>query len=187
MKQATFFEGVGFALLASLAGAAGFGLLAGMFVGGNTYLVITLLALAYVLYLLKRSRERIGRVTVVLAWCLVTITSWALAPGLLVYALIQVGMIWLIRSLYYYGSVVSSLTDLGLTALGLAVAVWAWHNTHSLFVSFWSFFLVQALFVFIPKTLARRHDKRLAVVDIDAFERAHDVAESAVRRLTSTH
>jgi len=35
------------------------------------------------------------------------------------YLLVHLGLIWLIRSLYFYSSVLSALADLGLGGLGL--------------------------------------------------------------------
>jgi len=189
MKQATFLEGVGVALIASIAGAAGFSVLAGVYYSGSVLMfIITVLCFAYVMYLLARSRERVGRITVIVVWTAVMVMSWLLAPSTLIYLVIQLGMIWLIRSLYYYSSVLASLADLGLSSLSLVVALWAWSSTHSLLMSFWCFFLVQALFVFIPRKLAKSGDK---VTDSrlteDPFDRAHRVAEVAVRKLTVTH
>ncbi len=60
-------------------------------------------------------------------------------------------MLWLIRSLYFYDSVLSALVDLGLTGVALVTAIWAWLASNNLFLAFWCFFLVQALFVLIPR------------------------------------
>jgi len=84
--------------------------------------------------------------------------------------------------------VLSSLADLALTGISLAIAIWAWLTTRSLFLGFWSFFLVQALFVLIPRKLARSHDSQTADSHSDdPFERAHRAAEMALRNLISTH
>jgi hypothetical protein len=189
MKQTTFFEGVGFALLASLAGTAAFIALTSVFAGGTVFrLLIAGISLVYILYLLARSHERVGRITAIAICLVITIVSWLFAPSTLVYILIQLSMVWLVRSLYFYSSVLSSLADLALTGISLALAVWAWLTTGSLLLSFWSFFLVQALFVLIPRNLARSRDRKTEHSHIDdPFERAHHTAEMALRNLISTN
>ena len=90
------------------------------------------------------------------------------------------------RSLYFYSSVLPALTDLMLSGLGLAAAVWAAGQTGSVFLSLWCFFLVQALFVVIPTRIRRRHsESSLGPDGLDRFQRAHRSAEAAVRRLSS--
>jgi len=67
MKKPTVWGGVVVALLASLAGAIGFFALSFLFTEEMAIrLVISGLAFFYSLYLLSRSGERIGRITVIL-------------------------------------------------------------------------------------------------------------------------
>ena len=189
MKQATFNEGIGIALIGSITAAAVFMTMTSFFLGGDVFrLLVAGLSFAYILYLFARSQERTGRVTVIFIWCIVTVSSIVFLPSLLLYLAVQLAMIWLIRSLYFYSSILASLTDLTLTGVSLMVAIWAWTNTQSLFLGFWCFFLVQALFVFIPKSFKK---KKETIADItaadDQFERAYHVAEVAVSRLVKTH
>ena len=103
MKRPTFFEGVGVALAASLFGAAVFAVLTAIFTSGAVLrLLIAVIGFVYVIYLLARSRERVGRVTVLTAWLIGAGTTWLLAPSLPLYAAAHIGMVWLIRSLYFY-------------------------------------------------------------------------------------
>jgi hypothetical protein len=130
----------------------------------------------------------VGRVTVVAGWILVTGVTWFIAPPLLLFVLVQLGLIWLIRSLYFYSSVLSALADLGLNGLSLAAAVWAAGQTGSVLLSLWCFFLVQALFVAIPTRLSRgNREKPGGPEKEDRFQRAHRAAETAVRKLSSIH
>lgn len=188
MKQATFFEGVGVALLLSIVGAAVFFTLSSVFsTGGLFRLLVAAVSFSYISYLLARSRERVGRITVVATWFSVALLAWLFVPSLILYLLIHISLIWLIRSLYFYHSVLSSLADLGLSGISLAVAIWAWASSQSLLLSLWCFFLVQALFVTIPKQLrtsTARTPARSADNQADSFERAHRAAENAVRKLT---
>jgi len=188
-KQPTFFEGAGLALIVSIIGAVAFFGLTLLFGSAGIFrLLIAALCLVYVIYLLSRSRERIGRVTVISAWLVVAGLSWLFVPSLLLYIVIHLGMIWLIRSLYFYSSVLSSLADLGLTGFSLAAAIWAWSMSQSLFLSFWSFFLVQALFTLIPKQIKKyQNNSSVSINTDDQFENAHRAAEIALRKLTNSH
>jgi hypothetical protein len=189
MKQPTFFEGVAVALTASLLGSALYSVLSPVLPADVVLrLLIAGTGIAYVLYLLSRSHERVGRVTIVAAWSLVTGVIWFVAPPLLPYVLVQLGFIWLTRSLYFYSSVLPALADLGLHGLSLASAIWAAGQTGSVFLSLWCFFLVQALFVAIPTRLGHRDRGTPAGPENeDRFQRAHRTAEAAVRKLSSTH
>ena len=187
MKKPRFSEGVVFALAASVFGSALYTVLGSVYPAAAVLrLLIAGIALAYVFYLLSRSRERVGRVTVVVCWSLATGILWFVAPPLLIYILVHLALIWLIRSLYFYSSVLAALADLILNGLSLIAALWAARQTGSVFLSLWCFFLVQALFVAIPARLSRGTRETNAGPDnIDRFQRAHRSAEAAVRRLSS--
>lgn len=186
MKRPTFLEGIGVAAGASVFAAITFAALTAVF-GSSLVLrlIVTAIALAYILYLLRRSPERIGRTTTLAVWAAVTAVAWYALP-LPLFVAAQLGLVWLTRSLYFYASILSALADLGLVAFGLAAAIWALGTTNSLLAGVWSFFLVQALFAAIPAHLGARRPSASALPD-DRFARAHRVAEAAVRRLSSSH
>ena len=175
--------GVGFVL--SVCGAAVLAAL-GPLVGYGAALraVVALLGLAYVLYALGTSGERVGRVTTVAAWTLAAGLAWASGVPFVAYVLVHVGLIWLVRSLYFYTGVLPALADLGLSVLGAAFAVWAAHRSGSALLAFWCFFLVQALHVLLPAAVADRGSERANGADLK-FTRAHAAAEAAIRRLSA--
>ncbi len=72
------------------------------------------------------------------------------------YVLVHLGLVWLVRSLYYYSGLLPALADLGVTALGAAFAVWAAQRSESAWLVLWCFFLVQAFHVLIPASLTQR-------------------------------
>lgn len=188
MKTPGILEGTGVAIIASLA-AGVFGALLPIMVSNATSarIVIASLALAYLVFLLKRSNERSGRVLMVAAWLIVTLGSWILDISLLWFVLSQATAIWFVRSLYFHSSILPTLFDLGLVAFGLSAGAWAILQTGSLVMAVWCFFLSQSLFGLIPSfgglsnsptgINAGRHDR---------FQSAHRVALDAVRKL-STH
>ncbi|WP_455234009.1 hypothetical protein [Thiogranum longum] len=189
MRPPSFLEGVALALAASIAGSILFTVLAPLFSGATVLrLLIAVIGFGYLIYLLRRSPERIGRISALAVWVVAAGAVWLAQPPLVLYLIIHLGLIWVIRSLYFYGSVLSSLADLGLTGLSLAAAIWSATHTGSLFLSLWCFFLMQALFVAIPHDLrTRANGTRSAPDSEDRFQRAHRVAQAALRKLSSTH
>jgi len=187
MNRPSFFEGVAVALIVALFSAAGIYVLSRLFFSDfPLYLLITAVSLAYICYLLARSGEKTGRVSVVVLWFVITMAGFLFLPSLIFFVFLQLGFIWLLRSLYFHNSVLAALADMGLFALSLIVASWSWFNTQSVFISVWSFFLTQALFVLIPSPLS----KKTAVCQAssagdDRFETAYRAAESAVRKLAA--
>jgi hypothetical protein len=185
----TFIEGVWVAIMASIAGAAVFTVLASFFSGGAVLRwVITGAALCYVLYLLSRSSERSGRVAVLTLWLIAVAAAWFISPPLPLYVAFHAGMIWIIRSLYFHSSAVGSLADLGISGVSMAAGLWAGLQTHSVFLSIWCFFLTQALFVAVPTGInALRARTREQEIGEDRFENAHRAAEAALRKFSSIH
>lgn len=186
MRSPSFLHGVVVAFVLSFFASALFTALTLVLASGPVLrLLIPLLGFAYVLYLVGRSRERTGRVIAVILWLVTAAVTFFLAPPLPLYLIIHVGMVWLIRSLYFYSSALAALLDLALSAISLAVAIWAAVWSGSVFLTVWCFFLVQALFSAIPRSLSRgtRKSDRPGR-DEEPFEHAHRMAEAAVRRLS---
>lgn len=185
MRRPSFLQGVlvaaalGFfasATIATLTPFIGF--------GSVVRLVIPALALAYLLYLLQRSDEKVGRITTIALWCLLAAVTWWFEPPLALYFLIHVLAVWLTRALYFYSGVVPALLDLGLTALGILAATWALSRSGSVFLATWCFFLVQSLYVTIPVRLQRKRagTQPDSLAD-ENFERARRRADRALRQL----
>ena len=189
MKRPTFLEGVMVALVASLSASVLDTALGALFGSrGVLRLLIAGIGLGYVLYLLSRSTERVGRVTTLLVWTLAAGAAWGLGLPIMLFLLVHLGLIWLVRSLYFHSSLLAATADLGLNGLSLAVAVWAALHTGSLLLSVWCFFLVQALFVAIPPRLPRRMPRPDPDAEgDDRFQRAHRAADAAIRKLSLIH
>lgn len=186
MKAPGFVDGVVVALAISL-GAAAADLLFGRFVAAGSLFQAVLwgATLGYLVYLLRRSRARTGRIVVVSTWALATLGCWLVGASPSEQVLIFAGLIWLVRSLYFHGSIVAALLDLGLVGIGIAAAVWALLNTGSVAGALWSFFLAQALFRWIPD-LERNPGGPAprTAASASSFQSAHRVALDAVRKLS---
>jgi hypothetical protein len=186
MKSPVILDGLTFAVIVSLGAALASLVLGGLLVYGVLFeLLMYAVTLAYLLYLLKRSQARIGRVVVIASWALISLGCWFFDLALLEQVLIQAGIIWLVRSLYFHGSLLTAALDFGLVSAGLAAAAWALLNTGSLVAALWSFFLLQSLFCWLPQLAHRHGGEDLAVEQHhSSFQSAHRVALDAVRKLS---
>ena len=186
MNRPSFFHGVAAAaVLAFVASAVIATLTPFVGLGSVVRLVIPTLSFAYILYLVRSSDERTGRITTLSLWSALAVVTWWIAPPLPFYVLIHVAAIWLVRSLYFYSGIFPALLDLGLSAFSVSAFVWAVSRTGSVFLATWCFFLVQALFVAIPATVQGKA-KPEQVVDNEPFERAKRQADDALRLLINT-
>ena len=190
MKKLSFFHGVLLALALSFIGSAAYAVLAPLV---STYwmsrLAISIMVGLYAIYLLRATESRIGRVTAFAGLFLTTGAAVVMELPVAFYALSHTTYIWLVRACYFHKSVLSAVVDLIMSAFALIVAVWALQETNSLFMAFWSFFLVQAAIVPFIKS-------RFTLVFSNAggprqseepFERAHRTAEAALRKLVASN
>lgn len=189
MKAPGFLPGVGVALLVSLLGEVLFVALAPL-LGSVTalHLVIASASFSYLLYLLRWSGVRLGRMTTLLGWLSVTVVTAWMGPPLILYMLVHVAMIWLARSLYFYSSLLPALADLGLNLVAVAAVVWATAQSGSLLLALWCFFLLQALFVLIPRNWNRPSSAADGVMaEDDRFAQARAAAQAALRKLSTVN
>ncbi len=194
MKRPAFSEGIIVAILVSLVVTVAFTVLSSFF--PTRWLLQVMIAgvsFSYICYLLVRSQEKTGRLTVVSVWAMVTVITWLFSPSTMITLFVHVGLIWLVRALYYYTSLIVALIDLGLTLFGIAAAIWTLLYTNSLFLSVWCFFLIQALFVVLPNDLSsglfktKNQMSKASSSQDDVFEQAYLSAQSALRQLTTRH
>lgn len=184
--QPSLTQGIVVAVVLAVAGSV---LFAGLTVWFTPHVALrwiaTLLAGSYGLYLLASTSQRTGRLVAVVCWCAGAITIAAFVDALALFLIAHTAMIWLLRALYFHGSIVTALADLGLSALALAAAVWAAMSSSSVLLSIWCLFLTQALFVLLarlqPASPIHGHDDG----DNAEFERARRSADAALRRLAA--
>jgi hypothetical protein len=180
----SFPASLGVGLILSFCGAAALSVLGPvLFPGYALRAVIAVVAFAYVLYLIGKSGERVGRVTTVACWLVVALGAAVVGLPLGAYVLVHVGLVWLVRSLYYYSGVLPALADFGVGLLGVVFATWAAQRTGSVWLAFWCFFLAQSFHVLIPQSLATQDTQQRGAED--SFNRAHRMAEEAIRRLST--
>ena len=182
MKTTTFWQGAVVALALAVAGSIAMAALPLLVTGASAWkLTAAGLTFAYTLYLMSRSAERAGRLVMPALWLLVTAAGWSLlSPA--AFALVQAGLMWLVRALYHHRGFVAAGVDLGLTAFACAAAVWAL-GTGSYLLTIWCFFLVQALFVWIPEPATGGHAQGPA--GSADFEASRRLAAAALKRLAT--
>lgn len=137
---------------------------------------------SYVVYLLAHASKP-GRIAIAALWAIGTAVSAWLVESLPVLVCVQMLSIWVVRCLCFHTTVIAMLADLGLSALALGGAVWAAASTASVALAVWCLFLVQALFVALPRGTP---DAPSAASD-DCFERARRSARAALHRIETGH
>jgi len=173
MNNLPFFRGVLLALCLSLLASILFLCFAHLYSNAGVFRgVISSVSLIYIVYLLVYNPIRIGRVTTVTAMIIFMAISAYWAPPVI----------------FYDNSLLTALADLGLSLLSLATAIWAIEHSHSIFLSFWCFFLCQAV---LPLILSRfsapvnpDHTNRELMSSSNArFKNLYDSADTALRKI----
>ena len=151
-------------------------------------IVVMVLAYTYMCYLLARSERSSGRVTLGLLALTVLLASLVFNLRFATLLLLCVTLMWAVRSFAYSRSLVSAVLQGGVCILGCGAALMVYGHSGSLALALWSFFLVQAAFVFIPAHCLRRPAAPSGATlgdALDGFGRAYHAAEQALERLTT--
>ncbi|MGB0132822.1 hypothetical protein [Dokdonella sp.] len=187
MNRPGFWREVGIALALSIGGGLAWSALSWiMSPAAALRWVIAAVGIVYAVLQLRGLHARAGRMVVVGAWLLLGIALFALNPPLHEWLLAQAAAIWVLRCWSCWKSFFTAVADGVLGLFAVAASVIVIHTTHSVFLALWSFFLVQALFVFIPDSL--RTAPRTSTADNeDRFDRARRSAEAALQRLANRH
>ncbi|ESQ14067.1 MAG TPA: hypothetical protein DDY14_08970 [Chromatiaceae bacterium] len=187
-----FFEGVAVAAVLSVTGGAlemlprllipppiGHGLAAG---DARPFAILTV-SFCYLLYLLWRSPETAGRISVTMLWVGISLPVLLLAPHWIL--AVQLVLLWLTRMLFLQRSLSAALADLVLLMVGLGAGFWAIASTASLAAAIWTFLLVQAPFAALGNLMPAANPDHADPIDDDHFERAERNATASLRRLVS--
>ncbi len=186
MKGPGILRGIAFAILSSL----GSGLLLKILPlvlnsATSNALIIMGLSLSYLIFLQKHNDIRRGRVLVFTAWITLGLANWILGSGLIEQVLLNISMIWIVRSLYFHSSLTAAFFDLLLVIVATGAGTWAALQTNSPIAAVWCFFLCQSLFGAIPEISPRnKPDSPEPDASRDHFQAAHQVAQDAVRKLS---
>ncbi|MCC6220346.1 MAG: hypothetical protein IT291_03795 [Deltaproteobacteria bacterium] len=188
MKSTTLFSGIVIALLLSIISSPLLAL-ASVFFNPLTAMQLTLalIATGYLIYLFSKANLRAGKIFLPLLSFSVLIGALFFKLTFFSLLLIMAATIWLVRSVINYKSVISTIVDGALVCLGFGSALLATFFTGSLFVAVWSFLLLQALYVFIPRSFLTKEKHCSELSDSsthgDPFAKSQHAAEEALRRL----
>ena len=139
--------------------------------------------LAYLVYLVRARRSRIGTVTQVAVNLILSVVLcfFPSSTNAVVFSLTL--LLTLNRALLFQRSLFSAALD-GLVALaGLMFAAYLVNATGSIPTAIWGFLLIQALFVLIPPKAGSSLESGRSAADADPFVRSQRQAEAALERL----
>jgi hypothetical protein len=186
MTRPSFFEGVVVAAIASTTATllhAALPLLLPPTTSDK--LIVAILGGGYLIYLLNRTAERAGRLTTVLIWlCLSTVLGLSELTGV-TYLAAHLLMLWLVRALYFQPGPLSAAGDGLLMAMGCLLATGAYVWSQSLLAAVWTFFLIQALFIFVADRQQPNQGSSDAA-EAARFETAYRSAEAALEQLSAS-
>lgn len=183
MQRPTLLEGIVVALIISLM-ISPLGFMLRLWLGGGmgAKAWIVMIAYAYIVYLLIQSPRPAGRTLLAGLSALALLGSLALETRGVVLAAMAV--IAGVRACAYSQGLLSACLHGSLCLCGFGTALWAYWQSGSLLLATWSFFLLQALFVWIPSRLRSPASTTQEEVDGgDSFRKAHQAAQQALARL----
>lgn len=156
----------------------------------------TLVSFVYILYLLSQTNVSFGKVSSITLYLLAATAVLVWSPSLLVFTLFHLTCIWLVRTVYHHTSFLMALADLSFTAIGFTAAIGAVLQTGSVFMSFWSFLLAQAMVLPIIRYLSAKlgtlpfslSTHQHPCIDTgNNFQQAHNNAQSALAKLVQSN
>lgn len=143
--------------------------------------------IAYIIALIAKHPRKTGILGVPAVLIMGMFLLAFVTPSAMVTLATLASFIWLARSVYHYQSIFCSVADMLLTALSFIAAIAIFSHHESMFLTFWVFFLLQSLAVFIPKSLKQTGQPPLAdatTADAD-FNQAQKAAEAALQKLVN--
>jgi len=169
------------ALVLSVSGAA-LVTVGGIWLGTSLALLLGIILSAgcYLAWLYFGRHGRAGLSLVMLGWLLLAGVTLGVSLSAVLVLLIFTVMVWLVRSSLRYSKPMLAAGDALLCMVSVAVCIWVAYSTHSVFLSFWSFFLTQALAFFIPQVDSGNPAPGVAG---DRFCVARCNAEAALKRI----
>ncbi len=189
MIKTNLFQGILIACGLSLASLPVQMALSGL--GLSNHVVLAVLAFGYIVYLLANSTSPLGRATLGIGCFAILCGASVWGVSLPLTVMLAVGLIWTVRSLLTHRRLTASMLDGVLCLFSLACALTAAVLTRSLWLTVWSFFLPQALFVYLPYPRGAAPSTAQDAPDPQGrrehFARAHRAAEAALRVMTEPH
>ena len=194
MTSLSFLRGVAIALILSVsASVLYFSMITLFSTGFAIRTTISVVTFGYVLYLLSNAGSSFGKLSFISLYIVCASFLLFAWPLTLDHALFSVGFIWLVRTVYYHSNFFYALADLVFSVVCFTAALGAVAQSHSVFLSFWCFFLAQALILpilhyFFSKYINRKNNEVKNTNSDNAeqrFYQAHNNAQNALRKLAT--
>ncbi|MEM1229382.1 MAG: hypothetical protein AAGI15_02510 [Pseudomonadota bacterium] len=144
---------------------------------------VVLLTGAYLLYLMRKAPGQAGRALLLSVWAASGTTLLLTGANLDLLLVTQLLLITVTRSLLFARSAAAVAADGVLTGAAAGAALWVLSHAGSAVLATWTFFLLQALWPEAQRLAAPKGPGPRATPN-RAFERAHQTAVRAIRRLT---
>lgn len=146
MHSLSFFRSAVVALILSISASLIYFSMITLFTNGLAIrITISAVTFGYLLYLLNKKDTEFGKLSFISLYLISSTLLLLFWPVTLEHALFSVGFIWLVRTVYYHNNFFCALVDLVFSVVSFTAALGAIAQSHSIFMSFWSFFLTQAL------------------------------------------
>lgn len=184
MKRRSLIQNIGIAMLLTII-AAFAGFIFHQVIGWNEVvrLVMMVVTVVYLVYLIYQSRVRAGKLTLTIICLTISLFGFFFVEQSGFLLVIAAGMIWVVRSLLNYSSILPVITDLGLCIFSLAGAGWAFSISGSIGAAVWCFYLMQSLYCLIPQQYGETKQVAAAEPSVDHFDHAYQSAEEAIRQI----
>lgn len=181
-----FAGGIAVAFICALSASIGSDLLEHYVYRDDLLMIITAgVTLIYLIYVFHSSKVISGRLTALMLWLVGTAISVFTFLPFEPYLLSNLLFLWIVRSVFFQANIIGAIIHMGLIGLGFTVALWTALHTESHFLTVWSFFLIQALIVFIPELNKSANSKHWVSTTSSSlrFETAKSRAQAAIRQL----
>ena len=196
-RDKALWRGMGAALLLSILGAMVFSF-GGSLLGSAAAarLGLTILSLLYLLYILQTSpaaqkemfrhsqSAKRGVLVSLALWLVLTLLLYAFNPSIWIWLVVLTGFSWLVRCFRSYRSLWLAAGDALVNGVALILSLLTALHTHSVFLSLWCFFLIQAALVFLPGVRRSRQPSTDEFM-VQQFDDAYRSAEAALSRIVA--
>lgn len=149
--------------------------------------VMLLLVASYLVVVMVRHPRKTGVLAIPSMLLMMNCVLWVSGTSIWVTLVLNVMALSAVRSVYAYQSLILATADMLISMIALFIALAVFSYQQSIFLSFWSFFLVQALTAFLPVhfTLKTVGEKRSDYSVDSSFQRAQRQAERALDKLVN--
>ena len=193
MNYLSFLRSAGVGILISLFAASSFSIVKITLDAYSAWaLSISIATFLSLIFMVRKNGLKKGGFSLLVCYLASSLVVLLISPSIAVLAIFNTLWLWITRTVLWHKHAISSVGDLVLSVGSLFIAFAVGAHTQSVFMSFWSFFLAQALIAptlsfcrqqlsgkndIVPSYIARTTDNKTQ------FDQARRSAERALRLL----